>query len=334
MELVNIIIPAYNCEKTIEATVKSLQNSGLTDFSIIIINDGSSDKTADICKGFEKKYKNVRYFFQDNQGVSAARNKGIELADAEYVIFFDADDMVDTGAFAHSEQIIKEIHPDMLIYGMCFEYYHKNKIFRRDKIMYPLEVCYSAEEIQRHFKELYDTNALTSSCNKIIKRTILQEGHVRYVHGLFLMEDFLFSIECIKHCNTVYMMPEAIYRYRLTEDERNVYRRIRQIKSLTDFVKPFRESLQDHLDVFSSMYYMMLNQKLWMANYEEIKRIAEDHFRANCVAYEKADKKLDVKLKNKKYIEIRCRNLILQGRHKIANIIKRTTIYRKARGIC
>lgn len=331
MKLFNIIIPAYNSVKTIEKTVNSLQNSGMTDFSIIIVNDGSSDNTESICKRLEYKYNNVKYCSQNNQGVSAARNKGIDLADAEYLIFFDADDCVEAGAYVNAERIIQEIHPDMLIYGMCFDYYHNGKIFRTDKMMYPYRGCYSANEIQAHFKDLYETNSLTSSCNKIIKREILQKYNVRYVSGMFLMEDFLFSLDCLQYCKNVYMLPEAIYRYHQSEDEGNAYRRIRRIESLTDFVKPFEMRLQEHPDIFNSMYFMMLNQKLWFANRKEIKKIAEDHLRGNFVAYRDADRVLDDQLKNGRYLKIRCKNLMLQGRHIIANYVKRTSIYQRMR---
>lgn len=332
MKRYNIIIPAYNCAKTIEMTVESLQKSGLSDFSFIIVNDGSSDDTEKVCKAIEAKYDNVKHFSQSNQGVSSARNKGIELADAEYLIFFDADDFVDDGAYKNADLIIGSTHPDMLIYGMCFDFYHNGKLFRSDKIMYPKEACYSARDVQEHFSDLYEVNALTSSCNKIIRREMLIKNNVHYVSGMFLMEDFLFSLDCIQHCESVYMLPEAIYRYRQSEDEGNAYRRLKSIDSLTDFVKPFEIRLQGHTDVFSNMYFMLLNQKLWTANRKEIKKIAEDHLHGNFVAYKDADRALDNELKNGKYLRIRCRNLMLQGRHRVANYIKQTSIYKRIRG--
>lgn len=323
MNLYNIIIPAYNSSETIEATVDSLQKSGLSDFSIIILDDGSIDATVEKCKKIESKYDNIKYISQKNQGVSATRNNGIKLADAEYLIFFDADDFVDAGAFANADRIIRKLKPDMLIYGMCFDFYHNGNIFRSDKIVFPIEKLLSQEDINKYFSDMYQANALTSSCNKIIKRKIILDNNIHYVKDLFLMEDFLFSLDCIQHCESVYMLPEAIYRYRQSEDEGNAYRRIKRIGSLSNFVKPFEMRLKNHPDVFSSMYFMLLNQKLWLANTEEIKKIAEDHILGKYTAYKDADRKLDYELTNGMYFNIRLRNMVLRTRHRIANFLKR-----------
>ena len=301
MSLINIIVPTYNNEMTIEKTIASLQNSGLKDFSLIIINDGSSDRTDEICLGIVSEYDNVKYVSQENKGVAAARNKGIDIADGDYVIFFDADDSVDIGSFTHAEAIISKEYPDMLIYGMCFDFYHNGVAFRTEKKVYPLEVCYTHDQIKEHFYELYESNALTSSCNKIIKRSILEHNDVHYVEGMFLMEDFLFSLDCITHCKNVYMLPESIYRYHQAEDEGNVYRRIKRINNLTEFVQPFRDRLEGQPQVFSAVYYMLLNQKLWMSNIKEIEEIAGHHIEGEIVAFEESDKKIDKELRSERY---------------------------------
>ena len=78
---------------------------------------------------------------------------------------------------------------------------------------------------------------------------------------------------------------------------------------------------------------MMLRQKLWKADRKEIKMIAEDHIRSGYVAYRSEDIELNIELRDREYTKIRCRNLMLQVRHLAANIIKRTFIYQKSRGI-
>ena len=92
MNLVDIIIPAFNCEHTLKQTVSSIQASGLQDYTIILVDDGSTDQTLSICTDLSLEFDNIQYVHQENSGVSAARNHGIKLSSGEYLLFFDADD--------------------------------------------------------------------------------------------------------------------------------------------------------------------------------------------------------------------------------------------------
>jgi glycosyltransferase involved in cell wall biosynthesis len=88
MPKVSVVIPAHNSSKFLAETIRSVLYQSFRDFEIIIIDDGSTDDTAKVASGFP-----VRYFWQENRGVSAARNKGIELSQGEYIAFLDSDDM-------------------------------------------------------------------------------------------------------------------------------------------------------------------------------------------------------------------------------------------------
>lgn len=90
MPFFSVIIPLFNKEKFIEATLKSVLNQSFIDFEILIIDDGSTDNSAPIIKGFDDA--RIRYFYKKNAGVSSARNDGIEKAQSTYISFIDADD--------------------------------------------------------------------------------------------------------------------------------------------------------------------------------------------------------------------------------------------------
>lgn len=91
---VSVIIPVYNCEEFIESCVGSIMNQTMPreDFQVVFVNDGSPDNSGELCRKNAEKYDNIVYFEQENSGVSAARNKGIELAEGKYFVFLDADD--------------------------------------------------------------------------------------------------------------------------------------------------------------------------------------------------------------------------------------------------
>lgn len=91
-----ILIPVYNAEEFLEKTIESVINQNIEDktYEVLLLNDGSEDKSEEICKKYTKLYNNFRYYRHDNKGVSFTRNKGLDLAKGEYILFLDADDLL------------------------------------------------------------------------------------------------------------------------------------------------------------------------------------------------------------------------------------------------
>lgn len=96
MDTIAIIVPVYNCENTIGNCIESILQQTFLDFKLYIIDDGSEDRTPSICLGYADKDYRVVYKRQENLGVSAARNTGIEVSNAEYIMFVDGDDLVES----------------------------------------------------------------------------------------------------------------------------------------------------------------------------------------------------------------------------------------------
>lgn len=279
----SVIIPAYKCEFTLGATVSSIQKCGLTDFEIILVDDGSPDGTPALCDRLAAEQENVRCFHQPNGGVSSARNHGLAEAQGDYVWFFDSDDLVDPGSMERAAQIIDEYVPDMLIFGMSFDFYRDGKRYGRWDLAYPEEALYDSNQVSKHFKELYANNALTSSCNKLFRRKLLLENHLFYDPQKPLMEDFMLVVQVLRHCSTVYTLPQIIYRYnhpaaKSGEADPAVVR-VSRIENLESYLIPFEEALSDQQETLVSLYYMLLEQRLRYQKPDEIK-VTADHFRA------------------------------------------------------
>lgn len=92
--MISVIVPVYNVEPYLKACVDSLLSQTYQDMEILLINDGSTDHSGDICRDLSKTSEKIQYFTQDNQGLSAARNRGIEESSGEYLCFVDSDDIV------------------------------------------------------------------------------------------------------------------------------------------------------------------------------------------------------------------------------------------------
>lgn len=95
----SLIIPAYNCAEYMDETLMSVLSQMPDDCELIVVDDGSTDETPEMLKAYEAEYSKLRIFLKENGGVSSARNKGLDLADSEWVAFMDCDDILKEGFF-------------------------------------------------------------------------------------------------------------------------------------------------------------------------------------------------------------------------------------------
>lgn len=317
----SVIIPCYNCVKTLEATVNSVRACGLTDYEILLIDDGSADGTAELCDTLCIRYPELRCVHQKNAGVSAARNRGIDEALGEYLWFVDADDTVDVGALSDAADTIDRQQHDMLLFGMSFDYYYHGKLYRRDKLVPPCAGNLTPEQLKEQFLKFYERNALTTACNKFMRRDILMQSGVRFRGDMILMEDLLFVLELLPHCRNIYSLPEAIYRYRQAEDEKGAYRRLQRIPYLAEYMQPF-ESRLDALGISAqeavNLYEMLLRQKLYYAPLRQIRVILAEHKQSKYASLELGSP-LGIYLHNRK----------TQLRHRLAVAVKSSYLYQK-----
>ena len=112
---VSVIIPVYNVEKYIRNMLQSVRSQSFKDFEAVIVNDGSTDNSRQIIEEFCQSDSRFRCFDQPNEGVASARNKGIKLAEGEYVVFYDPDDYIPPGALESMYKTASRNHADMVI---------------------------------------------------------------------------------------------------------------------------------------------------------------------------------------------------------------------------
>lgn len=342
----SVIIPAFQCADSIESTVNSVLNSGLKDFEIIIVDDGSKDGTADICDNLGKKHSQVTCIHKENGGVSSTRNRGIDVAQGEYILFMDSDDGYENGALSNVTELIEKNKPDLLIFGLSFDYYKGDTIYRSDKLIYPSEGTVSPSEWSSCFSEMFDYNALSSACNKIFKTQIIKDNKIRFNKDVFLMEDFLFVLDYLRYTENICLLPEAIYRYHQPDDEMRVYTRMNRIDDLNTYLTPFYNSMENleialkencNLNfsegekVLFRLYSMLLGQKAYYADLGTLKKISETLKSSRWADYD-SDDILIMDLKDGNFQKILNRHKKTQLRHKIAVSVKKSKIFQALRG--
>lgn len=332
--LISIVVPAYNCANTLQKTVESIISSGLIDYEIIIVNDGSTDDTASVCKILCSKYTFIKYIEQENSGVSAARNKGISLASGEYIMFFDADDTAEENGFSECVNIIRNENPDILVFGMSFDYYKNGKPYRREALIPEQSGLLTKAQLRENLESLYNTNSLSSACNKIFKRSLISDNSILFNTNYFLMEDFLFSLEVLRFCKNIYCFPKALYCYKQSENEKNAFNRLKRIDNLCEYVSPFKTAIKELADdkngdnLFNTFFFMLLWQETYYLNKKEIKKIAtnlKSHELFKEIQKSEIPEQYTGLFKNiteARYFKIRFLNLKTQARHKAAVLVK------------
>ena len=126
--MISVIIPIYNTGKLLNRMLQSIQKQSYKDLEIILINDGSTDESEQECKKAEINDERIRYFYQENAGVSSARNYGMKLAQGEYIAFLDSDDYVETTMYQEMYEIAKKENSDMVECNFIWEYPNKSRI--------------------------------------------------------------------------------------------------------------------------------------------------------------------------------------------------------------
>lgn len=338
----SIIIPVYNAENCIVRCIDSIFRSGIKDFEVILIDDGSTDCSNEVCKKLEKKYKQISYIYQENSGVSSARNNGINHAKGEYIIFCDIDDEYERNSFV-SNDISESEWGDLVVYGMSMDYYHKERCYRRDYFCCSENGIISVEKWCEKFDTLYQKNVLSSACNKIFRRDIIDKYHLRFDEEMFLLEDLVFTVKYLAYCDKIFFINQNVYCYRQSEDEHNAQNRLEKIPSLNEFMKSIRNKIlnsnkilfkrtgyefQNMETVIYGIYYMLLSQKVYYAKVKEIEACAEELMNSNyCDKREVAKlgtRILDLyqNIETKKYWLIKVKNSWSHIRHRIAIIYK------------
>lgn len=121
LPLISIIVPVYNVHKYIDRCIKSLINQDYKNREIILVDDGSTDESSEICRQYSIDFSDITYYRQQNRGLSAARNTGLSLAHGDFVMFVDSDDYVDSTFCSNAVLNQQEFKSDVVIFGFYRE---------------------------------------------------------------------------------------------------------------------------------------------------------------------------------------------------------------------
>ena len=193
--MISIIIPVYNSERGILRCLKSIVNNNTDcNYEIIVVNDGSTDKSLEILEEFSERHKNIRIFNQKNSGVSEARNLGIKMSNGEWIMFVDSDDFLSEGW----ANIIKKF----LTKDNDFLIFSKDYCNETDR-----------KSILEKITGLSKGQHMSCVWSKIYKAEIIRNNNIKFKTGIINGEDLLFNLEYYLKCKKIKFCKGSIYNY-------------------------------------------------------------------------------------------------------------------------
>ncbi|MEH7351933.1 glycosyltransferase family 2 protein [Gottfriedia acidiceleris] len=206
MYKVSVIIPAYNIEKYIERSVKSVLSQTLADIEIIIINDGSTDRTLDIINAI--KDKKIKIINQENSGVSRAREQGIEIAEGEYLYFLDGDDWLENDALEYMYNVSSKRNLDILMVDAYI-----------DDDMGNIDYLQGAKKISVDpLLDIMTDNVIPSLWSKFFKRDLFTKNSIIHPIDISMGEDLFLNIQLFYNASRIYRIEKAFLHYIIRPD--------------------------------------------------------------------------------------------------------------------
>lgn len=208
---VSIIVPVYNAEKHLRQCLDSIINQTLKEIQIIIINDGSTDNSKEIILDCVSKDDRIVFIDSTNEGVSLARNKGIEKASGKYIGFVDADDYVDPKMYEKLFDVAEKQNASLAI---CNAMVVAEKMESQKRLQLNDE-CVEVSDRTVLMLDFLRFKYDYANWNKIYASQIIKEYHLEFHKDLAIWEDLLFNLEFIAYLNKMVTLDESLYYYRI-----------------------------------------------------------------------------------------------------------------------
>ncbi|MBM6973420.1 glycosyltransferase family 2 protein [Lactobacillus gallinarum] len=209
---ISIIIPAFNEENNIRRILECACKQTYKEFEVIVVDDGSKDRTSEIAKTYAKQYSNFIYVHKENSGVSDTRNLGLKFVTGDYVCFWDADDWVESN---YLENMFQQIHltpcpqKTILVSGCTIDYYVENKKESAGVIKQANKLI-SKQALLKSFINEHEMFRL-ELWNKLFPAAIVKGK--RFDSQFILGEDFEFFTKCLKDVDYLLTVNDSSYHY-------------------------------------------------------------------------------------------------------------------------
>lgn len=213
---VSIIIPVYNAEEHLKQCIESVINQTHKEVEIILINDGSTDKSGQICDSYAKQDQRIIVIHKENGGVSSARNEGLKKSTGRYTMFVDSDDWLDTNAVKTLLEIQSENEYEVIMFGS----YRDNLIVGKiEEVREGKQSYHSEDKVKDVLPLLIKKELMNSLWNKLYKSTLIKDNNITFDESLNIAEDLLFNFHVFLKTKSFYVLDQSFYHYMIRDEE-------------------------------------------------------------------------------------------------------------------
>lgn len=216
MNQISVIVPIYNMELYLEECLESIVNQTEDFYEIILVNDGSTDKSQEICAHYCKKYSNMKLVSQENRGLGAARNIGMSKAAGNYIVFVDSDDYISLDMNQKIKEVLNANVLDVLYFNADIQYDIKT-----DE---PVNSYRHGDSLNGHiitgmdyFKNVFPHHYIVCAWIAVYKKDFLEKYDISFPENIYY-EDHFFSLQTVTHAQKVMCVPDSLYIRRCREN--------------------------------------------------------------------------------------------------------------------
>ena len=315
--MISIIVTAFNVEKYIFECLESIQNQTYKNYEVIVINDGSEDKSGKIINSYCSNHESFRYVYQENSGVSVARNHGIDLSNGDLIMFVDGDDQLSPDML---EKLISSLDESIDIVACCCVGFSPDG--ETENHFYESSFCAkTAEEKEKLYLQLMKTEygqpknqkvftGIGVPWGKLYRKSLFERNpSLRFNRNLRRMQDNVFNMYCFEAAGSILYVDSALYRYR--------------IEHIQSYIKPY--SPENYYSVLEERkHFFEINEKIYS---EELKsgviNEVKDYFLTSVKyyflsePYSLVSKKIDELLDKQIYKQLKEPNISVETKFKM-----------------
>ncbi|WP_338506938.1 glycosyltransferase family 2 protein [Turicibacter sp. KK003] len=318
---VSVVMPVYNAEKYLRRAIDSILNQTLKEIELILVNDGSKDKSIDICREYEARDSRIKVIDKKNEGACIARNTGISIAQGEYLQLVDADDYCELTMLEEQYYRAKETGAEVVMCGLKYDISLKNGEISYEESHYKNAILKGRQEIKEIMVDILNNTLFNYTHNKLYQLKFLRQKELKFIEWLPIDQDTNFNIDVFRNLSCLTLSTDSYYHYIKTFEDTIVNRyhpkkidvRAYRYERLMELFKEFNIYTEENQKWLASMYIhqvidafeMYFHQKCPLTRREKIQNIKDVINREDIIeALERVEKGktkfTDIVLKNMK----------------------------------
>lgn len=311
--IISVIIPVYNVEKYLSKCIESIIQQTYINLEIILINDGSTDRSLSICESYKRLDTRIKLINKSNGGLSDARNMGLKHATGEYIYFIDSDDWCEENTIETLYLAISRSNSDICICSYSIDYVNEKYSLIRE---IDNQVFISEDNIRQSIYHLDKKGMLNVVWNKLYKKNIILNNHLLFEIDGMPGEDLLFNVEYFKNITSICFIKDVLYHY-IRQDEVTLVSKYNEdlYNQVIRFNKA-RKSLYEHYNMLEGEFIEVYK----MSYIDYIFSCISNIYRSDKVSFNVKIEQLKLIKQNKEFVNyLQC----TQGMNIYSNLYKK-----------